>query len=187
MLSKKQALFIEYYLGEARFNATKAALLAGYSPRTARSTGSENLIKPDIAREIKARTSEIAMGADEVLLRLAEHARGSVEDFIDPATGEIDLAKAEARGQLHLIKRYSRTTVGKATTTNIELHDPQAALTTLARHHGLFTDKQDVAHTIEGIGEEHRQHVESLLRQLAGIDASGEPADAAGSTDAGAA
>ncbi|MCG5237586.1 terminase small subunit [Xanthobacter oligotrophicus] len=36
-------------------NATQAAIRAGYSRRTAVKIGSENLIKPDISREIQRR------------------------------------------------------------------------------------------------------------------------------------
>jgi phage terminase small subunit len=50
-LTTKQRRFVEAYDG----NATKAAIAAGYSPKTARSMGRENLTKPDIVAEIKAR------------------------------------------------------------------------------------------------------------------------------------
>lgn len=60
-LTHKQRLFVEAYQG----NATAAALAAGYSEKTARSIGRENLTKPYIldaikAREIKALSTLIA-------------------------------------------------------------------------------------------------------------------------------
>src|SRR5262245_50906044 len=51
-LSAKQVRFIEEYLVD--LNATQAALRAGYSPRTAYRTGSENLRKPQIDAAITA-------------------------------------------------------------------------------------------------------------------------------------
>lgn len=46
-LTDKQELFAREYLKD--LNATQAAIRAGYSEKTARATGSENLSKPDIA------------------------------------------------------------------------------------------------------------------------------------------
>jgi phage terminase small subunit len=53
-LSVKQRRFVEAYDG----NATAAAIAAGYSPKTARSVGQENLTKPDIAKAIKDRENK---------------------------------------------------------------------------------------------------------------------------------
>jgi len=49
-LNEKQRLFVIEYLKD--FNATQAAISAGYSKKTARSIGQENLTKPDIQAEI---------------------------------------------------------------------------------------------------------------------------------------
>lgn len=53
-LTPKQKAFVEAYAG----NATEAAIKAGYSPKTARSIGQENLTKPDIISAIKERETE---------------------------------------------------------------------------------------------------------------------------------
>ncbi len=45
-LTPKQARFVEEYLID--LNATQAAIRAGYSAKTARAMGCENLTKPDI-------------------------------------------------------------------------------------------------------------------------------------------
>jgi phage terminase small subunit len=49
-LTMKQRLFVAEYLRD--LNATAAAVRAGYSRRTARQMGAENLTKPDIAQAI---------------------------------------------------------------------------------------------------------------------------------------
>lgn len=59
LLTDKEFLFANYYLGEARFNATEAAKLAGYSENTARQIGYENLTKPYIQDYINKKTSVI--------------------------------------------------------------------------------------------------------------------------------
>ena len=53
-LTPKQRLFVEAYQG----NATEAALAAGYSKKTARFIGRENLTKPNILSAIKERGQE---------------------------------------------------------------------------------------------------------------------------------
>lgn len=50
-LTNKQQAFCKYYVRNG-FNATKAALKAGYKKTTAASTGSENLQKPEIKKKI---------------------------------------------------------------------------------------------------------------------------------------
>ena len=56
-MTAKQQLFVDEYLID--LNATQAALRAGYSEKTARSIGAENLSKPDIEKAIAD-----ALGAD---------------------------------------------------------------------------------------------------------------------------
>ena len=51
MLTVKQQRFVECFDG----NATEAARQAGYSPRTVRTVGCENMTKPDIAAAIRER------------------------------------------------------------------------------------------------------------------------------------
>ena len=50
-MNPKQKIFCDEYL--VSLNATEAAIKAGYSKKTARSIGQENLTKPDIKKYIK--------------------------------------------------------------------------------------------------------------------------------------
>lgn len=140
--SGKQEAFITEYLRD--FNATQAAIRAGYSERTAAVIGSENLRKPNIAAEIQRRIAEKSMGADEVALRLADHARGDISDFLDITPGGIgiNLQKAQQLGKTNLIKKVkfrtqtSKNKDGVETETRdieIELYDAQTALEKLGR------------------------------------------------------
>lgn len=72
-LSVKQEKFLDAYLGEANGNGTKAAQLAGYkgSLQTLKSVASENLTKPDIAKEIEKRL-RTTMTGEQVLKELSE-------------------------------------------------------------------------------------------------------------------
>jgi phage terminase small subunit len=74
-LSKKRQLFVNEYL--KTFNATQAARAAGYSgnDNVMAQRGYELVRNSEIRDIISKRLQESAMSADEVLQRLAEHAR----------------------------------------------------------------------------------------------------------------
>lgn len=78
-LNDKQRAFVEAYVRS--WNATQAAIAAGYSEKTAGSQGHELLKKPEIDAEIKRRLEELTMSEAEVLARLTEHARGDMGPF----------------------------------------------------------------------------------------------------------
>jgi phage terminase small subunit len=137
-LTDKQQLFVAFYC--ETWNATEAARRAGYPERSAYAVGAENLRKPQIRALVDEYKAAI-MPAGEVISRLAEHARGTMEDFIDVDREQLDLGKARTAGKLHLIKKFTRTETKYGTNVSVELYDAQAALVHLGKHHGLFTDK----------------------------------------------
>lgn len=138
-MSDRQRLFVEKYL--RCLNATQAAKEAGYSERTARQMGSENLSKPDIRAEIEQRLSEVAMGKNEVIARLTDHARGDMSLFFKAVRQgkqeEVvaDLVGALRRGDTRLVRKAKFGAKGEVT---IELYDAQRALATLAQVHKLI-------------------------------------------------
>lgn len=139
----KQQAFINEYL--QCWNAAESARRAGYSPKTARFIGVENLSKPNIRAEIESRLAERAMSANEVLARLTEHARSDMADLSSPG-GHFDFDRALEEGKTHLIKKLKRTihTDKDGNTTErveVELHDAQAALVQLGKVHGLFVER----------------------------------------------
>ena len=155
-LTVKQRAFTLEYLKD--FNATQAAIRAGYSTKTARSQGQRLLTNVDIKAEIALVLEEKVMSRDEVLKRLAEHARADIREFIEVLPGGrlvlINLEKATDTGNTHLIKKIKITKAGP----ELELHDSQAALVHLGRHYGLFTDKV-----------EHSGEVETVVKVLKGV------------------
>ena len=82
-LTPKQEAFVREYLID--LNATQAAIRAGYSAKTARAVGSENLTKPDIAAAIAEaqtkRAERTQIDADWLLTRLAEESTADVADL----------------------------------------------------------------------------------------------------------
>lgn len=135
-LTPKQQAFVEAYLANG-FNATAAARHLKYANPDRQ--GYRLLRNVEIAAAIRQELAERAMPADEVLARLAEQGRGTMDDFLDD-TGKIDLARARERGKLHLLKSRSVTKEGE----RIELYSAQEALQLLAKHHGLLVERQEV-------------------------------------------
>jgi len=84
-LTPKQARFVRAYLKD--FNATQAAIRAGYSKHTAYAIGAENLKKPQIVAALDAARGEIAkkseMDADEWRARVARIARFDPRKLFD--------------------------------------------------------------------------------------------------------
>ena len=56
-MTARQKKFCDEYLISG--NATDAAIKAGYSPKTAKQTGSENLAKPDLKAYIEAELDKL--------------------------------------------------------------------------------------------------------------------------------
>lgn len=182
-LNIRQQAFIEHYL--ACWNATEAARRAGYSEKSARKQGSRMSTNVDIQTRIQARLAELKMGADEVLTRISDTARGTIADFIDIpepsddsdqagnmieakaiASGwRLNLAKAKEANKLHLIKKLKAGQWGP----EIELYDAQAAQQLIARHHGLFVERTET--TIDILGDAAATLERKLLPA---VDASAE-------------
>ncbi len=81
-LTEKQKRFADYYIETG--NATEAAIKAGYSQRTARFIGAENLTKPNIKLYIEQRLKELEderiADATEVLQYLTSVMRGEMTE-----------------------------------------------------------------------------------------------------------
>lgn len=156
-LTALQRRFVEEYTRDC--NATRAAKAAGYSEKTARQQGSENLSKPDISAAIKARLDELSMEAGEVLARVTMMARGSLYPFInfkEKGDWAVDITTPEALAALPTLKtitvdrKVGKRVIdfddgGRKTVSTIEderikveLHDQLRALELLGRAHGLW-------------------------------------------------
>ena len=83
-LTEKQRRFADYYIETG--NCTEAAIKAGYSKRTARVIGQENLLKPAIKKYIDEKLTEMSnkriASANEVMELLTSAARGELEEEV---------------------------------------------------------------------------------------------------------
>ena len=109
-LNERQKAFADYYIQTG--NATEAAIKAGYSEKTARSIGAENLTKPDISAYIRERLDEQSekrvADANEVIEFYTAVMRGEVKDQFGLDASLSDRLKAGDA----LMKRYAVTDNG---------------------------------------------------------------------------
>ncbi len=162
-LTDKQKLFADYYIGEANLNATRAARLAGYSAKTAKEIGYENLTKPHISEYIEKRLDEIALSSKEVLTVLTNHAKGTIAYVLEP-DGQFDYEQMCKRGADKFLKKLKiKKTIRREKgsddeieeiTHEFELHDAQSAAVHIGKARGLFIDRTELT----GKGGEPIQH-----------------------------
>lgn len=149
-LYRKWNRFAEEYL-RLNMNGTrayKATYGQHLSDEVAGASAARLLGKAIVSDRISQLMKEQAMGPEEVLHRLGQHARADLGAFMDieSMSFDIDLQKADELGITHLIKKVRQTTridnktEVEVNTQEIELVDSQAALQLLGRHHKLFTD-----------------------------------------------
>ena len=169
-LNERQAAFVREYLVD--FNASQAAIRAGYSEKTARSISSELLTKPDIlsaiakGQELLARRTEITQ--EKVLERYWQIATADPNALIEfrrrackacwpeePSRKDVNAScegcDGEGVGYAH--GHDSRRLSGPAKLLyagvkqtkdglEIKMHDQLAALNMVAKHIGMFVDRQ---------------------------------------------
>nr|DAQ19947.1 MAG TPA: Terminase small subunit [Caudoviricetes sp.] len=128
-LTEKQKRFADYYIETG--NITEAAVKAGYSKKTARVIGQENLLKPAIKgyidEKLEAMQDERTASAKEVLEFLTRSMRGEIKEEVVVVEGTGD-GTSEAR------------TVKK----QIGLRDRIKSAELLGKRYRLFTDKVEV-------------------------------------------
>jgi phage terminase small subunit len=147
-LTPKQRSFVEEYLVD--LCATQAAIRAGYSPRTANRTGSENLTKPVIRaavdRALSQRSKRTEITADRVLTELARIGFADPRKLFDengnlvPVT-QLDDDTAASLAAVETIEQFDRDEV-IAHLKKIRFWDKKAALELLGKHLGLFPNRQ---------------------------------------------
>ena len=127
----KQQRFIEEYTVD--WNATQAAIRAGYSEKSARKIGSDNYAKADIRAAIEERTKALTLEADEILKMKSDTAKFNLGDYVVGLGGTsfVDIEKLIADGHGRQIKGIKYNAQGAAI---YEFHDPQKAQDEILKH-----------------------------------------------------
>lgn len=144
-LTEKQQLFCDEYLID--LNATQAAIRAGYSEKTARKIGSENLTKPDIRAYIEKRLAEkedaLIAKQDEVLKYLTSVMRREYcEHVVVTLSEETTNYVPDAEGKMR--KQTVKTEKPEVVEIPARLADANKAAELLGKRYSLFTDKMEV-------------------------------------------
>lgn len=128
-LTPRQQKFCDEYLISG--NATDAAIKAGYSRKTAKQTGSENLAKPDLRAYIDEQLAKIHSAkiadAEEVMKYLTSVMRGEHTEQVLKLVGE-----------------------GVQTVTDIDVSAKERlkAAELIGKRYGMFTDKVGVERAV---------------------------------------
>lgn len=124
-MTEKQKRFCDFYIETG--NAKEAAIRAGYSEKTAKQIGQENLTKPDLGAYIDERLAELknerTADAQEVLEYLTAVMRGEYKEATLIGVGEGAQAVVDI---------------------DVGAKDRLKAAELLGKRHALFTDKVDL-------------------------------------------
>lgn len=186
-MRERYRVFAEEYLRS--WNLTQAAIAAGYSSKTAAQLGYKVRHKPQVEDYIRRRLAGMQMETDEILVRITDQARGSLEPFIpmddegklqtDNGFLTFDFSTPRAQKSLFLIRRVktarTRRVDGRTKDkiawedekVEIELYDAQNALELLGRANNLFNDKIPVETPLVVIG------LQEILNKVYKDDGSG--------------
>ena len=166
-LTKKQQTFVASYLSNG-FNATRAAIEAGYSRKSAYSIGSENLRKPEIAAAIAEGFEERGITPALCKVILGEVACDTdMADFEPWLQGKKTLAQLRAKGvNTSLVKAARITETG---TRSIELHDRLAAVRELNRVLGIVVKNREARDSVEAASDYRDMSDEQLGREAHAI------------------
>jgi len=157
-LTNKQQMFVNEYIVD--FNATRAAKAAGYSEKTARKIGSQNLTKLDIQiavqKAIKAREARVQRTADDVLDLLWSAAEVDPIEYCTVEEGgeirmkPLDQIRPEVRRLISKIKQKREITESADGSIilcedDLELGLPskEKMIELLMKHHGLLTPEKE--------------------------------------------
>ena len=168
MLTAKQQAFVDEF--QIDLNATQAAIRAGYSAKTARQIGAENLSKPAIkaaiARHRAERSERTKIDADYVLHELANLTKANILDYMvadQRGTLRVDLTKL-TRDQAAAI---SEVTVDELTTggtrVKFRLIDKLKTLDLLGKHTDVraFIER----HSVED-GDDLASSIEKMAKRV---------------------
>jgi phage terminase small subunit len=163
-MDNRRKMFVKHYLVD--FNATKAAIAAGYSKKGATVTGCRLLandkIKAEIEKSIAKACEKLEITTEKVLAELAKIGFSNMYDYIkvygsDPSIDFSSLTREQAAAiQEVTIEEY---TEGRGEEkrdikrTRFKLADKRGSLELLGKYLKLFTDKVEVTSESMDLGE----------------------------------
>lgn len=147
-LNPRQQAFCTQYVVD--FNATQAAIRAGYSERSARQYGHSLLGKPSvqaaITRMMESKASEADFARDEILARLSRIAAFNAADYFEVgADGEISIDEKRLANNPAVVDGVVDVSIKAGKNGHrvvVKAPDKLKALKMLGQHYGMFqTDR----------------------------------------------
>jgi phage terminase small subunit len=155
-MTPKQQRFVREYLID--MNATQAAIRAGYSEESASEIGSQLLRKTTVADAIAGRQEKIANKLEVTQERIiAEYAKIAFSDprqIAEWGPDGVSLIDSELLDDdaAACVAEVSETRNEYGSAMKFKLHDKKGALDSLAKHLGMFVDRQEVKHELNADG-----------------------------------
>ena len=144
-MTEKQSRFVEHYLQTA--NASEAARQAGYSEKTARFIGSENLTKPNIATAIDERLKQMASeriaDTEEVLSHLTSVLRGEVTETVVTQSGKSFVVPVSERDKLKSAEMLLKVAGAFNDKLNVKVDSGQLFIQTLEKISAELEEKKN--------------------------------------------
>lgn len=172
-LSSQKKKFVLEYLKD--FNATKAAIRAKYSKKTAYSIGQRLLKNVEIQKALGEVSGQIMQGdiasVQEIAEFLTRIKRGNINKvatwtkdglFFTASSDEMDDETAALIKKVKVTEKTSQKGDWTECKTEVELHDPVHAAELLGRYHGMFKDKVEHSGTVEVKHEADKEFLEWL-------------------------
>jgi phage terminase small subunit len=171
---EKRSLFVREYLVDR--NGTRAAIAAGYAPRSASVTSCRLLrnakVKAEVSELTEERLEHLEITADTVLQELAKIAFANMKDYWsvrDDGSLYVDLSRitavqAAGLADLRIDEYESRT--GCIKRTRVKLGPKTRALELLGKHVGLWSDRAEGAQHNATLRERLERARERMLRGM---------------------
>jgi len=145
-LNTKQRIFVNEYIVD--FNATQAAIRAGYSENGAESKGSQLLsnvkVSAEVDKALAKRQKRVTVTQDDVIRELRMIAFSDMDDYVEWGPDGVTLKPKEERGTGRLISEVKETVTKGGSRQHLKLHSKTKALEMLGKHLGMYTDRHEV-------------------------------------------
>lgn len=146
-ITDRQSMFVEHLLCAAKWNATKAAKLAGYSEKTAYTQGPAQLRNPSVCKYLRKRIDDrrrrLEVKQDKLIEAMAAIALFKPSEFVDVKNGTIivkDLADIPL-GIQGAVRSYEPVFSKWGQGIKVRFSDPIAATKLLMQHLGMLEIK----------------------------------------------
>lgn len=167
-LTDKQQRFCKEYIVD--LNATQAAIRSGYSEKTAKEIGCENLTKPNVVEEIAklkaGRAEKLEIKSDDILRQLDILRKSNISEYVNLVTREIETGATDNKGktksstvQVVEFKDFSELTEDQLsciesvkqgkTGIELKLHGKEWTIEKINRHIGFYELDNEQQNPIE--------------------------------------